>query len=387
MSNKYRDMAEIEKFACGLVSCKSYKNFVHSYNQFDDTELYSFSKENLIDPIIGFRLIEEYGKDKVPSHWADSYNAVNEKISAYLYELGQVSKLLNENGIKLIALKNSGIAAGIYPYPGLVPMGDLDTLVRKGDFIEAHNVLLGMGYKIASPNKFNEPDVNIGYRKGSSEYEKTLQNGLSLWFELQWRPVEGRFLRPDQEPLAEDLVENSIQVKGSQIRILSPEDNLLQVCLHTAKHSYVRAPGFRLHLDVDRIVNCQDINWDEFCSKVIYHKVKTPVYFSLDIPNELFATEIPQEILNRIKPGVIKRLIITYWIKNINIFYPNDKKFGFIGYLIWNMLLYDNITGLIRAMFPTSSWLKDRYAFNSNFLVPVYHIKRLFELIFHRMKT
>ena len=28
---------------------------------------------------------------------------------------------------------------------------------------------------------------------------------------------------------------------------LNPEWNSVQVCLHTAKHSYTQAPGFRLH--------------------------------------------------------------------------------------------------------------------------------------------
>ena len=51
----------------------------------------------------------------------------------------------------------------------------------------------------------------------------------------------------------DDLIDRSQQIEGTSLRILSPEDNLLQVCLHTAKHSYVRSPGFRLHLDVDQL--------------------------------------------------------------------------------------------------------------------------------------
>ena len=341
----------------------------------------------LIDCIIGYRLINEYGITNIPTHWVKSYKKVNETVSAYLNKLNEVSRIFDDNGIKIIALKNSGIAAGIYPYPGLVPMGDLDTLVKRSEFIKSHEILLDMGFKISSPNKFNEPDVQIGFRKGSSEYEKILQNGMSLWFELQWRPVEGRFLRPDQEPLADDLVDSSIRVKDSYIRILSPEDNLLQVCLHTAKHSYIRAPGFRLHLDVDRIVNYQEIDWNIFLEKVIAHKVKTPVFFSLDIPYVLFNTNIPRSILNQLKPGAIKTWIIVNWLKRVDIFFPHNKKFGFIGYLTWNMLLYDNLLGLVKAIFPDPSWLKDRYGFNSDFLIPVYLIKRIIELIFHRMKT
>jgi hypothetical protein len=386
-SNKYKYLSDIEKYSCDMISCLNYKNSVRLYDQYNDSELYTFARENLIDSIIGFRLVEEYGKEDIPSHWLNSYKKINETVSSYIDELNEVSKILSNNGIKLIALKNSGIVAGIYPYPGLVPMGDLDTLVKRSDFINAHNILENIGFKIASPNKFNEPDVQIGFRKGSSEYEKELPNGLSLWFELQWRPVEGRFLRPDQEPPADELVDNSTQIKDSHIRILSPEDNLLQVCLHTAKHSYVRAPGFRLHLDVDRIVNYQKVNWDIFLMKVNKHKVKTPVFFSLDIPRELFGTKIPENVLGQLQPGIIKRWIVTNWLKKVDIFSPHDKKFGFIGYLMWNMLLYDNLIGLVKAIFPENSWLKDRYGFDSNYLIPIYHIKRIIELIFQRMKT
>ena len=56
---------------------------------------------------------------------------------------------------------------------------------------------------------------------------------------------------------------DSLEVNGSNVRILAPEDNLLQVALHTAKHSYVRAPGFRLHSDVDRVVRFQSIDWNQ----------------------------------------------------------------------------------------------------------------------------
>jgi len=56
--------------------------------------------------------------------------------------------------------------------------------------------------------------------------------------------VAGRWIRPDQEPGAEELLARSISIPGSAARLLAPEDNLLQIALHTAKHSYVRAPGF-----------------------------------------------------------------------------------------------------------------------------------------------
>ena len=88
----------------------------------------------------------------------------------------------------------------------------------------------------------------------------------------------------DQEPQAEELLARSVPIPGSAARLLAPEDNLLQVALHTAKHSYVRAPGFRLHTDVDRIVRRQPLNWEVFLTRVMSLEVKTPVYFSRRFP-------------------------------------------------------------------------------------------------------
>jgi len=340
-----------------------------------------------VDSIVGYRLITKYGIGNISDYWGNVYSDTEERISSYLKELDRVADLFNEINIPLVALKNSGIARAIYPYPGLVPMGDVDTLVRRSDFIDAHNILINNGYKIISPDKYHVADVNSGYRTGGNEYCTVLGDKKELRFELQWRSVEGRFLRPDQEPDGDELIDRSISVKGSKLRILSPEDNLLQVCLHTAKHSFVRAPGFRLHLDADRIINGQNIDWDIFASKVISHQVMIPTFFSLSIPKVLFNTNIPDTILSKIKPGSMQKVILTNWIKRVGIFNPHEKKFGKIGFLFWNAILYDSPFGLLRSIFPNKNYMMDRYLFSKSYYLFYYYIKRLVELIFYRVKT
>jgi len=387
MNNKYKVLNELEMFSCNLVSYQNYKKAVGQYPKLSDNDLYEFAKVNLIDSIIGYRLIEEYGEDGIPLHWVRSFKQIENKVSTYLIELDRVAKLFQDKNIQLVALKNSGIARAIYPYPGLVPMGDVDTLVRRSDFINAHQILIQNGYKIESPNKYHKADVNIGYRHGSSEYTTTLPNGKQLWFELQWRPVEGRFLRQDQEPNGDELIDRSMSIDGSVLRILSPEDNLLQVCLHTAKHSYVRAPGFRLHLDVDRIVNGTNIDWNIFLEGVYKHKVKVPVYFSLVLPKTLFGTNIPDHVLKKIEPNILKKYVIGIWLNKVGLFNPHDKKFGKIGFLLWNIMLYDSAFGLFKAVFPNRDWIKNHYGIEKHCFLPYLYLKRIFELIFYRMNT
>jgi len=301
--------------------------------------------------------------------------------------MDRISEILASHGISLVALKNGGIARAIYQVPGCVPMGDLDTLVCRSQFKQAHRVLSENGYTISAPNKLETADVNHGYRTGGSEYRTTLPDGRPLWFELQWRPIAGRWLRPDQEPSADELIERSISVPGSTVRILSPEDNLIHVSLHTAKHSYVRAPGFRLHLDVDRIVNYQHIDWDIFLRRVLALQITVPVYFSLLIPQKIFGTPIPSEIIKMLKPSRWKEAAIKSWLLKAGLFNPHESKFGKISYIVFTGMLYDDLSGLLKGVFPDPNWVKERYGSDSIFLLPYYYLKRLFDLIFRRMST
>ena len=80
------------------------------YEQIDDHIIFEAAKKNDVDSIIGYRLIEKYGKDNIPPHWVNSYKSTNEKIASYLEELDRISNILSKEEIPLVALKNSGIA-------------------------------------------------------------------------------------------------------------------------------------------------------------------------------------------------------------------------------------------------------------------------------------
>ena len=212
-----------------------------------------------------------------------------------------------------------------------------------------------------------------------------LPNGKKLWFELQWRPVAGRWIRPDQEPSVDELMDRSVPIHGTTVRLLAPEDNLLQVALHTAKHTYVRAPGFRLHTDVDRIVHTQRIDWDVFLSRVRRLNVATVVYFSLAIPVAIFNTAIPDRVLDQLRPPPWKETVMLRWINQSGLFNPFQKKFGKLRYIAFTALLYDDTRGLRRGIFPDAGWMRERYGFKSGIILPFYYAKRIANLTFRRV--
>jgi len=315
------------------------------------------------------------------------HEEVYNRLSSYMIELDQMASELAAKAIQVVALKNAGIARGIYPCLGCCPMGDIDVLVRKIDFRAAHEVLMNEGYHFEFRSKLEKATLEHAEKSGGAEYWKILSNGEKLWLELQWRPIAGRWIRPDQEPSADELIERSIPIPGTEVRLLSPEDNLLQVSLHTAKHTYVRAPGFRLHTDVDRIVRRQKIDWELFLFRVKSLQVQTAVYFSLAIPHSIFATPIPEYVLKELQPSPWKKSVISRWIQRAGLFNPDEEKFSKAGYIVFNSLLYDDFRGFLKGLLPEPAWLKERYGFESSLLVPVYHFRRLFDLALRRVST
>ena len=345
-------------------------------------EAFDVAKDNDVACMVGHALDERGGEE-----WKAAHAEVQERISQMMKELDSVAELLHEKGIPVVALKNAGIARGLFDCPGCCPMGDLDLMVRKSDFREAHQLLVADGYEFEFRSEFEENDLDEAERGGGSEYYKTLPDGSRLWLELQWRPVAGRWIRPDQEPDSAELMERSVEIPGTFVRLLSPQDNLLQVALHTAKHTFVRAPGLRLHTDVDRILQRQEIDWREFVDRTRKLRLCTAVYFSLLIPSQVLGTNIPDWVLDELSPSKWKVAILADWIKAAGLTEPNRRKFSRLRYIAFNSLLYDDFSGFAKGLFPDPDWILERYGSRQRFALPFLYARRLWELVFRRANT
>jgi hypothetical protein len=323
---------------------------------------------------------------KFDSIWEEEYQKIDFRISILMDVLEEVASKLKESNIDIVALKNAGITKAIYKNNACSPMGDLDLLVRSKDFRNAHEIILKeLGFTFKFRSEFEEEDLEDAFRGGGTEYYKIVE-GYKVWLELQWRPIAGRWIQPHNEPNGDMLMDNSIGVENSNIRILAPEDNLLQVALHTAKHSYVRAPGYRLHSDVDRVVRFQSINWNKFENKVCDLELKTAVYFSLFFAKKLLETPIPETVLIKLKPVWFRGRSIHYFIKKAGLYNQNKKKFTRIGYILFNLSLYDSLGENLKAIFPPFDSLKIKYPITKKSQLPYFYAVRIKDLLFKRAK-
>ena len=333
-------------------------------------DFYKVAKEHELSSTVYVKLKKKTGID-LGGQWAIDADETRKRLQFLFSKVEELGEKLHDAGITLVLLKNGGIAIDIMDDLAECPMGDIDMFCRKDDFLKAHKIILESGFEFKFRSIYEFEDIDTAFADGSTEY--SIKNGEDVaWVELAWRPVAGRWIRKDREPSADELVPNSRKARHSICHVLSNEDNLLQVSIHTAKHSYVRAPGYRLHLDVDRIVTNNDIDWELFIEKTKKVGSKTAVYFSLFFAKEILGTNIPNDVLSQLKPCRRKEKRILRILYKAGIMNPTQNKFSKLDFLFFQTALYDSYSDMIAVLFPPTNELKKKYKFKSMIQLPYF---------------
>lgn len=345
----------------------------------NSTEFYEVVKEHELVGTVCSKLKKKVGIE-LGEPWKSETEETRRRLSFLFAQVEEIGEDMAANNIPLILLKNGGIAVDIMDDLAECPMGDIDMLCRKSDFMKAHEIILKHGFQFKFRSIYEFENLDEAFADGSTEY--SIPDGDELaWVELAWRPVAGRWIRKDKEPDADQLVADSHVAAHSCCRVLSNEDNLLQVSIHTAKHSYVRAPGYRLHLDVDRIVSNKTIDWNKFLAKVDAVGSRTAVYFSLYFAKEILGTKVPDEVLEVLKPSEFKRKRIMNMLLKANLMHPHGRKFSKLGFLRFQTSLYDTFGDFLAVLFPPMEQLRAKYGFKSTIKAPYYWLFYVLDMV------
>lgn len=353
--------------------------------QTDLTTFFELCQEHELDGVVASHILAN-NLMELPDDWRVSYEKEKCRLGFLKEKAADICRVMEENGITMVVLKNGGIMSDMVDDSAACPMEDIDTLVKKEDFKRAHRILIDNGFQFKFRSEFEEEDLETAYRDGSTEYCIETPDGEKMWFELAWRAVAGRWIRRDLEPDTVALIRDCYYAPNTKVGILSPEDNLLQVSIHTAKHSYVRAPGLRLHLDVERIVAYKEINWKLFLEKVEAAHVKTSTYYSLYLAKILFDTPVPQAVLDVLFPGKGKDQWILKLIDKAGLLHPKSPKFGKLQFLMFQTSLYDSFADAWFVWWPKNGGLREIYDYKSPLLTPYYLLVRALDLVGIRKK-
>lgn len=357
-------------------------DIIARFEKADKHTLFEACHEHELDGVVG-ALALSLGLN-IGDEWKKEFEKQKFHLEFLREKAKEICGIMADNGIPMVILKNGGIMIGMMDEAVKCPMEDIDSLIKKSDFYKAHDILVKNGFVFKFRSEYEAEKLDEAFRDGSTEYYIVTPTGEKMWFELAWRAVAGRWIRPDLEPDTDGFIDRSYMAGDSKARVLSPEDNLLQVCIHTAKHSYVRAPGLRLHMDVDRIVAHTNIDWELFLKKVEETHVKTSTYLSLYIPSVLFGTKIPQNVLDALKPKNAEKLLNL--LADAGLTHPHGHKFNKLEFLRFQTALYDSKKDMVRVIYPNKDWMKERYNCKNGLQVAKYTVTRTLDLAGIRKK-
>jgi len=154
------------------------------------------------------------------------------------------------SGIEALVIKGPVLSVRSYGDPGLRQYGDLDLIVRDNDILRSTELMLGLGYAPSVPL------TAIHAKKIPGEYnfrQPTTKLLIEFHTELTFRyhpkplPLEALFRRQVRE-----------KFDAHEVPALSPEDELILICIHGAKHFWERLVYIA---DVAAFVSRQQLDW------------------------------------------------------------------------------------------------------------------------------
>jgi hypothetical protein len=213
------------------------------------------------------------------------------RIRGYRQICRDVLSAFSSSNIRAIILKGAALTETAYADPAHRHCHDIDILLQKSEVFRVSRILSSLGFT-------TEDKINSEWRDINLKHE----SGLPL--ELHRR----LFSVSDHDLPFDDLWEhgNSQAVAGVRTRILSPADNLMQVCVH----SFYRGSRFSIVwvCDAYLIINrYQNLDWDLLLKCARRGHIETPLLTTLTYLAEELDAPIPSAFLDRLhSPAVPK---------------------------------------------------------------------------------
>lgn len=217
-------------------------------------------------------------------------------------ELLRILHLFEIHGIPAIPYKGPTLAGSIYGDLTLRQISDLDILIRKEDLLRARDLLVPLGYR---------PQYELTHARAAtyqkSQYELLLiRDKDRVIVELKWEFVDRFFSFPiDYERLWGRL--KPISLDGREVLTFSPEDLLLILCVHGAKHLWANLIWV---CDVAELLRvCGGLDWDWVMRRATAPGGQRMLLLGLYLAESLLGAPLPERVGKQVEDdAMVKRL-------------------------------------------------------------------------------
>ena len=203
----------------------------------------------------------------------------------------RVLGIFQAHGIAAVPVKGpSACLVCAYGNLGLRAYNDLDILISEADVAKARDLLIAEGYH---SNFVPTPSQEAAVLEIAREY-KLFHAGHDILIELQWRLIEEQFSVPfDQGRMRANL--HPVCIAGATVMSLAPEDMLLFLCVHGAKHQWSRLGWI---CDVaEHIRSNPQMDWKAIVRQAESLYARRMLLLGLLLAGELVGAKIPEDVL------------------------------------------------------------------------------------------
>ena len=224
----------------------------------------------------------------------DQFQANARRNLSLTEELLALLSLFEAHGIPAVPYKGPALAASVYGDIALRQFCDLDILVHKRDVLRVKDLLLSRGYRPEFPLTRAQEAALLRY---DSEYAFVRPDTGSM-VELHWEIMPRYFpFSLDSERLWERL--ELISIRGREVPSLSPEDLLLILCVHSAKHLWGRLLWV---CDVARVISAYEgMDWGRVMGQARALGGERMLFLGLSLVGELLGATVPGEVWRKVQ--------------------------------------------------------------------------------------
>jgi hypothetical protein len=225
-------------------------------------------------------------------------------------ELVKVLDLLEANSIPAVPFKGPTLAASAYGNLALRQFNDLDLLLRKRDIPRARTLLSGLGYRSQLSLR---PDQEASYLESIGQLP-LVQNGGPGLIELHSTLLPRNFCFS----LAAEGLWNRLErmdLAGKQVRTLSPEDLLLVLCAHGAKHLWTCLGWI---CDLARLIQARPgLNWARVQELAGRLRARRILALGLYLARDLLRANLPEDVWRAVQSDRMVRSLAAWVYRQV----------------------------------------------------------------------
>jgi len=214
--------------------------------------------------------------------WRRAYTLFTMNLTVEMFRLFEV---FASSQVEALVIKGPVLSARCYGDPGLRQYGDLDLIVRDKDIQRSTELMIALGYEPSVPL------TAIQAEKIPGEYVFRHSNTKLL---VEFHTERTFRYHPRPLPL-EKLFERQawVDIDSHKVPALSPEDELILICIHGAKHFWEQLSYIA---DVAAFVSRQQLDWERVELAAEEVGGECMLYVGLRLAADLLGAPLPGKI-------------------------------------------------------------------------------------------